>query len=116
MGAHRKSHSLGVLFANNKPDAARRATSDDDAVLISGEPEARDIGGRDQIAEDFVISHYHDWSRRVYWNSTTKVPVHINESQMSKMLRVIGAAKGRSSVVCLIWLNSQHLNQIEKDR
>ena len=110
MGAHRKSHSLGVLFANNKPDAARRATSDDDAVLISGEPEARDIGGRDQIAEDLVISHYHDWSRRVYWNSTTKVPVHISESQMSKMLRVIGAAKGRSSVVCLIWLNSRHLN------
>ena len=73
MGAHRKSHSLGVLFANNKPDAARRATSDDDAVLISGEPEARDIGGRDRIAEDFVISHYHDLSRRVCWNSTTKV-------------------------------------------
>ena len=117
MGAHRKSHSLGVLFANNKPDAARRATSDDDAVLISGETEARDIGGRDRIAEDFVISHYHDLSRRVCWNSTTKVPVrmakmaiHISESQLSKMLRVIGAAKGRSSVVCLIWLNSRHLN------
>ena len=47
MCAHRKSHSLGVFFANNKPDAARRATSEDDAVLISGEPEARDIGGRD---------------------------------------------------------------------
>ena len=116
MGAHRKSHSLGVLFANNKPDAARRATSDDDAVLISGEPEARDIGGRDRIAEDFVISH-HDWSRWLYWNSTTKASVrmaemaiHISESQMSKMLRVIGAAKGRSSVVCLIWLNSRHLN------
>jgi hypothetical protein len=61
MGAHRKSHSLGVLFANNKPDETRRATSDDDAVLISGEPEARDIGGRDRIAEDFVISQ-HDWS------------------------------------------------------
>ena len=58
MGAHHRSRSLGVLFANNKPDAARRATSDDDAVLISGEPEARDIGGRDRIAEDFVISHY----------------------------------------------------------
>ena len=117
MCAHRKSHSLGVFFANNKPDAARRATSEDDAVLISGEPEARDIGGRDRIAEDFVISHHHDWSRRVYWNSTTKVPVrvakmaiHISESQMSTTLRVIGAAKGHSFVVCLIWLNFRHLN------
>ena len=61
MCAHRKSHSLGVLFANNKPDAASCATSDDDAVLIPGEPEARDIGGRDRIAVDFVVSH-HDWS------------------------------------------------------
>ena len=61
MCAHRKSYSLGVLFADNKPDAASRATSDDDAVLIPGEPEARDIGGRDRIAVDFVVSH-HDWS------------------------------------------------------
>ena len=105
MCAHRKSHSLGVLFADNKPDAARRATSDDDAVLIPGEPEARDIGGRDRIAEDFVIS-YHDWSRWVYWNSTTKASVrmadmaiYISESQMSEVVRVIGAAKGHSSVV-----------------
>ena len=117
MCAHRKSHSLGVLFADNKPNATHRATSDDDAVLIPGEPEARDIGGWDRIAEDFVISHHHDWSPRVYWNSTTKVPVrmakmaiHISESQMSKMLRVIGAAKGHSFVVCLIWLNFRHLN------
>ena len=110
MCAHRKSHSLGVFFANNKPDAARRATSEDDAVLISGEPEARDIGGRDRIAEDFVISHHHDWSRRVYWNSTTKVPVrmakmaiHISGSQTSKMLlRVIGTVKSRNFVACLI--------------
>jgi hypothetical protein len=39
-----------------------------------------------------------------------KMAIHISESQMSKMLRVIGAAKGRSSVVCLIWLNSRQLN------
>jgi hypothetical protein len=58
MCAHRKSRALGVRFADNKPDVARRATSDDDAVLISGEPEARDIGGRDRIAGDFVIFHY----------------------------------------------------------
>jgi uncharacterized protein YaeQ len=95
MCAHRKSHSLGIRFADNKPDVARRATSDDDAVLISGEPEARNIDGRDRIAGDFVISHHHDWSRRVYWNSTTKAPVrmakmavHISESQMSAVVRV----------------------------
>jgi hypothetical protein len=105
MCAHRKSHSLGVLFADNKPNATHRATSDDDAVLIPGEPEARDIGGWDRIAEDFVISHHHDWSPRVYWNSTTKAPVrmaemaiHISESQMSAVVRVIGATKGHSSV------------------
>ena len=99
MCAHRKSHSLGVFFANNKPDAARRATSDDDAVLIPGEPEARDIGGRDRIAEDFVISR-HDWSRWVYCNITAEVPtktprmaIHISEIQMSEVVRVIGAAK-----------------------
>jgi hypothetical protein len=69
MCGHRRSRTSGVLFANNKPDAAHHATSNDDTVLISGEPEARDIGGRDRIAEDFVISHHHDWSRRVYWNS-----------------------------------------------
>jgi len=61
MCAQHKSHSLGALFADNKPDSARRATSNDDAVLIPGEPEARHIGGRDRIAEDFVISQ-HDWS------------------------------------------------------
>jgi hypothetical protein len=105
MCAQRKSHSLGAFFADNKPDAARRATSDDDAVLIPGEPEARHIGGRDRIAEDFVISH-HDWPRWVYWNSTTKaairiaeMAVHISVSQMSAVVRVIGAAKGHSSVV-----------------
>ena len=64
-----------------------------------------------------MISHHHDWSRRVYWNSTTKVPVrvakmaiHISESQMSAVVRVIGAAKGLGSVECLIWLNSRQLN------
>ena len=41
--------------------------------------------------------------------------IHISESQMSTTLRVIGAAKGHSFVVCLIWLNFRHLNQIEKD-
>ena len=106
MCAHRKSRSLGARFADNKPDVARRATSDDDAVLISGEPEARSIEGRDRIVGDFVISHHHDWSRRACWNNTTKAPIrmakvaiHISESQMSAMLRVIGAVKARSSVV-----------------
>jgi hypothetical protein len=106
MCAHRKSRHLGVRFSDNEPDVARHATSDDDAVLISGEPEARDIGARDRIAGDFLISHPHDWSRRVYWNSTTKAPIrmvrmaiHMSESQMNKMLRVIAAVKGRSSVV-----------------
>jgi hypothetical protein len=100
MCAHRKSRHLGVRFADNEPDVARHATSDDDAVLISGEPEARDIGARDRIAGDFLISHPHDWSRRVYWNSTTKAPIrmarmaiHMSESQMNKMLRVIAAVK-----------------------
>ena len=109
MCGHRRSRTSGVLFANNKPDAAHHATSNDDTVLISGEPEARDIGGRDRIAEDFVISHYHDLSRRVCWNSTTKVPVrmakmavHIVGSQMSKtLLRVTGAAKGRSAIMAI---------------
>ena len=117
MGAHRRSHSLGAFLADNKPDAARRATSDDDAVLISGEPEARDIGGRDRIAEEFVISRHHGTGPDGYWYSTTKAPVrmakmaiHISESQMSTTLRVIGAAKGHSFVVCLIWLNFRHLN------
>ena len=60
MCSHRNSHSVGAVFADNKPDGAPRTTSDDDAVLIPGEPEAPDIGGRDRIAEDFVISR-HDW-------------------------------------------------------
>jgi len=64
MCAHRIPRSLGVLFAHNKTDLARRAASDDDAVLIPSEPEARDIGGRDRVAVDFVISR-HDWPRWV---------------------------------------------------
>ena len=119
MCAHGMPRSLGVLFAHNKTDLAHRATSDYYAVLIPGEPEARDIGGRDRVAVDFVISH-HDWSRRVYSNSTTNAPIRvanmairISESRMRKMLRVIGAAKGRSSVMGLIWVNSRQLNQIE---
>ena len=58
MCAHRISHSFGVVFADNKPDAARRATSDDDAVLIPGEDEAPDISGRDRLAVDFAISRH----------------------------------------------------------
>ena len=61
MYAHRIPRSLGGLFSDNKPDPAPDATRYDDAVLIPGEPEARDIGSRDRIAVDFVISH-HNWS------------------------------------------------------
>ncbi len=108
MRAHHRSRARGVLFENNKPDAARHATSNDDTVLISGEPEARDIGGRDRIAEEFEISHQHG-VRRVYWNSTTKAPVrmakmavHIVGSQMSKtLLRVTEAAKGRRAIMAI---------------
>jgi hypothetical protein len=108
MRAHHRSRARGVLFENNKPDAARHATSNDDTVLISGEPEAGDIGGRDRIAEEFEISHQHG-GRRVYWNSTTKAPVrmakmavHIVGSQMSKtLLRVTEAAKGRRAIMAI---------------
>ena len=61
MYAHRIPRSLGGLFSDNESDPAPDATRYDDAVLIPGEPEARDIGSRDRIAVDFVVSH-HDWS------------------------------------------------------
>jgi len=109
MRAHHRSRARGVLFENNKPDAAHHATSNDDTVLISGEPEARDIGGRDRIAEEFVISRHHGTGPDGYWYSTTKAPVrmakmavHIVGSQMSKtLLRVTGAAKGRSAIMAI---------------
>ena len=85
MCAHRKSHSLGVFFANNKPDAARRATSEDDAVLISGEPEARDIGGRDQIAKDFVISHYQMVKRGDRVKLTARAAAAFNNNKRPSM-------------------------------
>jgi len=58
MYAHRIPRSLGGLFSDNESDPAPDATRYDDAVLIPGEPEARDIGSRDRIAVDFVISHH----------------------------------------------------------
>ena len=66
MRAHHRSRARGVLFENNKPDAARHATSNDDTVLISGEPEApghRRPGSDCRGIRDF--SPPWDWSRRL---------------------------------------------------